>query len=178
MQITEENLVEQLKMKDEEALTYLVETHGGLFNAIIRRYLQGNQSDIEECLSDVLVAIWFHIESFDPAKNEFRQWAAAVAKYRAIDYLRKTAKANEHRSRFELDEARVAKEAVQQPLFDMETLLKGLSPVEKEIFEKYYVEGVPSKEIAVDFKANESWVHNKLSRGRKKLKTILLKEGV
>lgn len=178
MQITEENLVEQLKMKNEDALTYLLETNGGLLNAVIRRYLNGSQVDIEECLSDVLVAIWFHIESFEPAKNEFRQWAAAIAKYRAIDYLRKTAKANEHKSRFELDETRVKQDTLQQPLFDMGALLNGLSPVEKQIFEKYYVEGVPSREIAADFKEKESWVHNKLSRGRKKLKMILLREGI
>lgn len=104
MQITEENIVQQLKVKNEEALPYLVETFGGLLNAVIRRYLQGNQADIEECLSDVLVAIWFHIDSFDPSKNEFRQWAAAIAKYRAIDYLRKARKSNEHMSKFELDE--------------------------------------------------------------------------
>lgn len=178
MHITEENIVEQLKMKNEDALAYLMEAYGGLLNGVIRRYLQGNQADIEECLSDVLVAIWFHIESFNPSKNEFRQWAAAVAKYRAIDYLRKSRKSGEHLSRFQLDETKRRGENSPEPLYDMDTLLNGLSPVERQIFEKYYVEGVPSKEIAVDFQAQESWVHNKLSRGRKKLKTLLLKEGV
>ena len=35
-----------------------------------------------------------------------------------------------------------------------------------------------AKEIADDFHARESWVHNKLSRGRKKLKIILLRDEV
>lgn len=59
---------------------------------------------------------------------------------------------------------------------DMEILLNELSDVERTIFKKYYIEGVPSREIAAYFKSKESWVHNKLSRGRKKLKNILLRD--
>lgn len=104
MRVTEENVVQQLKLKNEESISYVLETYGGLLNAIIRKYLQGNQQDIEECLADVLVSVWFHIDSFDPAKNEFKQWIAAIAKYRAIDYVRKSEKEKQHISKFELDE--------------------------------------------------------------------------
>ncbi len=48
-------------------------------------------------------------------------------------------------------------------MFDMESILNELSGVEKTIFQSYYVEGVPAREIATQFKARESWVHNKLS---------------
>ncbi|MFC3212657.1 sigma-70 family RNA polymerase sigma factor [Planomicrobium okeanokoites] len=175
MKLTEENVVEQLKMKNEEALPYLLQVYGGLLKAIIQRYLKGNPQDMEECLSDILVAVWFHIDSFDATKNTFKQWIAAIAKYRAIDYLRKINKSQKGLSQFALDENTPEQQISQQPLFDMQSILNGLTDVEREIFEKYYVKGVPSKEIADDFHARESWVHNKLSRGRRKLKTILLR---
>lgn len=66
----------------------------------------------------------------------------------------------------------------EQSLVDFSDVFKDLSDVERAIFEKYYVEGVPSKEIATQFDAKDSWVHNKLSRGRKKLKRILLRNEV
>jgi RNA polymerase sigma factor (sigma-70 family) len=175
LRVTEENVVQQIKLKNEKALPYLIRTYGGLLNAIIRRHLNGNQQDREECLADVLVSIWFHIDSFDSSKNEFKQWIAAIAKYRAIDYVRKSVKLKQHMSEFEFDEHIFNQTSVNSYQHDLSSLLKELNDTERAIFQKYYIEGVPSKEIANAFKTKESWVHNKLSRGRKKLKTILMK---
>lgn len=175
MRITEENVVQQIQMKNEKTVSYLIQTYGGLLNGIIRRYLQGNQQDIEECFADVLVSIWFHIHSFDPTKNEFKQWIAAIAKYRAIDYMRKSEKIKQHMSQFEWDEKIVGQPISKHNAMDISNLLNELNDTERAIFEKYYIEGVPSIEIASEFQEKQSWVYNKLSRGRKKLKTILLK---
>jgi RNA polymerase sigma factor (sigma-70 family) len=175
LRVTDENVVQQIKLKNEETIPYLLKTYGGLLNAIIRRYMNGNLQDIEECLADVLVSIWFHIDSFDSTKNEFKQWIAAIAKYRAIDYMRKSEKLKQHVSKVDFDERIASQPSSMQNRLDISSLFKELNDTERKIFEKYYVEGVPSKEIACEFQAKESWVHNKLSRGRKKLQTILLK---
>ncbi|MCZ8534668.1 RNA polymerase sigma-70 factor, ECF subfamily [Paenisporosarcina quisquiliarum] len=174
MRVTEQNVVQQIKYKNEDSISYVLQSYGGLLNTIIRKYLQGNQQDIEECLADVLVSIWFHINSFDSTKNEFKQWIAAIAKYRAIDYVRRSEKSKQYISKFELEEAS-SQSISKQSEFDITYLFNKLNSTERSIFEKYYVEGVSSKEIANEFQAKESWVHNKLSRGRKKLKTILQK---
>ncbi|MFD2444070.1 sigma-70 family RNA polymerase sigma factor [Bacillus sp. CGMCC 1.16607] len=176
MRVTNDNVVQQIKLKNEKTISYLMKTHGGLIHAVIRRYLNGNQQDIEECFSDVLVSIWFHIDSFDSSKNEFKQWIVAIAKYRAIDYVRKSIKLKQHISNKELDD-RILSPLSSESL-ELSSLFKELTDTERTIFKKYYVEGVTSKEIANDFQAKESWVHNKLSRVRKKLKTILLKNEV
>jgi RNA polymerase sigma factor (sigma-70 family) len=174
LRVTEQNVVQQIKYKNEDSISYVLQSYGGLLNTIIRKYLQGNQQDIEECLADVLVSIWFHINSFDSTKNEFKQWIAAIAKYRAIDYVRRSEKSKQYISKFELEEAS-SQSIPKQSEFDITYLFNKLNSTERSIFEKYYVEGVSSKEIANEFQAKESWVHNKLSRGRKKLKTILQK---
>lgn len=175
MRVTDENVVQQIKIKNEDTIPYLLKTYGGLINAIIRRYLNGNPQDIEECMADVLVSIWFHIDSFNPTKNELKQWIAAISKYRAIDYLRKSERVKQHVSKVEFNDRLARQPSSMEVKTDISSLFKGLNDSEREIFEKYYVEGVPSKEIAQEFQAKESWVHNKLSRGRKKLKNILLK---
>ncbi|ALC85320.1 RNA polymerase subunit sigma-70 [Bacillus sp. FJAT-22090] len=178
MKITDENVVQQIILKNEKTIPYLINNYGGLLNGIIRRYLNGNQQDIEECLADVLVSIWFHIDSFDSTKNEFKQWIAAIAKYRAIDYIRKIEKSKQHVSRFRFDEHVYNQSTVKPSEIDLSNILSALNDTERAIFEKYYVDGVSSNEIAKAYKVKQSWVHNKLSRGRKKLKTILLKDGV
>ncbi|MDI2588711.1 sigma-70 family RNA polymerase sigma factor [Psychrobacillus sp. NEAU-3TGS] len=178
MKITDENVVQQIILKNEQTIPYLIQNYGGLLNSIIRKYLKGNQQDTEECLADVITSIWFHIDSFDSRKNEFKQWIAAIAKYRAIDYIRKTEKTKRQVSKFEFDEHVYHQSTLKPSGIDLSAILSELSDTERAIFEKYYVEGVPSNEIAEEYNVKQSWVHNKLSRGRKKLKTLLLKDGV
>ncbi|WP_274308123.1 sigma-70 family RNA polymerase sigma factor [Solibacillus daqui] len=174
MKISDENVVRQIQLKNEEALDYLVITYGGLLNGIIRKYLISHNQDIEECFADVLVSIWFNINSFDPSKNEFKQWIAAIAKYRAIDYFRKLNHVKKHISTTEIND-RLLNEPISIHNSDLAILLNELNDTEKAIFNKYYVEGIPTEEIANELQVKPSWIHNKLSRGRKKLKNILLK---
>lgn len=63
LNITEENVVQQIKQRNEKSITFIIQTYGGLLSAIIKRYVHSNQQDYEECLDDVLLAIWFHIDS-------------------------------------------------------------------------------------------------------------------
>lgn len=175
MKITNENVVQQIIFKNEQTIPYLINNYQGLLNSIIRRYLNGNQQDIEECLADVLTSIWFHIDSFDSSKNEFKQWIAAIAKYRAIDYMRKTEKRKQFAGMSGFDEHAYEHQLVEPSGFDLSAILSSLNDTERAIFEKYYVEGIPTNEIAMEYNVKQSWVHNKLSRGRKKLKTLLLK---
>ncbi len=178
MSVEELCLVEQIKLKNEKSISKILDKYGGLLNAIIQKYLQANCQDTEECMADVLVSIWYHIDSFDPSRNEFKNWIAAIAKYKAIDYLRKSEQEKQYLSKAELMEKDLGQIVSDRNKVDMESLLDELPDVERSIFEKYYLEGVPSREIATEFNARESWVHNKLSRGRKKLRNILMRNEV
>ena len=89
MIITEHNVVQHLRRKNEKAITFIIHVYGGLISSIIKRHLNYQQQDYEECLDDVLLSVWNHIECFDASKNSFKQWIAAIAKYKAIDYRRR-----------------------------------------------------------------------------------------
>jgi RNA polymerase sigma factor (sigma-70 family) len=171
--ITEDNVVQHIKHKNEQAITYMIHQYGGLIATIIRHHLHDQQQDYEECLDDVLLAVWNHIDAFDPARNSFKQWIAAIAKYKAIDYLRRRITLNNRQfSVAEIDDSMLSG-SVARETSDVTTLLEQLSEQERAIFEKYYMEGYPLGEIAQAFQAKESWVYNKLSRGRKKLRLYL-----
>ncbi|GGO04933.1 sigma-70 family RNA polymerase sigma factor [Saccharibacillus kuerlensis] len=170
----EKDIVRRIRQREERALRDLIDLHGGLLTAIVNRHLSGSRQDREECLDDVLLAIWNHIESFDGERNSFKQWAAAVAKYRAIDYQRRWIKEQERRTSEELDPDRLRNmdEGNTAARTSAEDVLAQLPEDERRLFERYYIEGVPTKEIAKALDVRESWIHNKLSRGRKKLKRL------
>lgn len=176
MKITENNVVQQIQNKNEKAIPFIINQYGGLLTSIIKRYVYYQQQDYEECLDDVLLSIWNNIYSFDPAKNSFKQWGAAIAKYKAIDYQRRQITIqNQQFSVADINES-MLKVKQSTETNGVEELLEQLSASERKIFEKYYLEGTPSREIAKEFNAKESWIYNKLSRGRNKLKIFLIQK--
>lgn len=177
----ERAIVRRLRKRDEKALRELIDLHGGLLTAIVDRHLPGSPQDREECLDDALLAIWHNIESFDDERNSFKQWCAAVAKYRAIDYARRIVKERQRRSTDELDTERLpgSETGFFTHVADADDVLSHLPESERRLFEQYYIEGIPVRELAEARQVQESWIHNKLSRGRQKLKKIgLTRNGV
>ncbi|WP_308115299.1 sigma-70 family RNA polymerase sigma factor [Priestia megaterium] len=147
-----------------------MDQYGGLITAIVRKHLGTLKSYEEECVNDVLLAVWHHIDRFDSEKNTFKNWVAAVAKYKAIDYQRKYIK-TQHES---LSEAGMGEtsEVHNIQTNDVEELLGHLSEGDRELFKAYYLQEVELKQIAEKQQTTISNLYNRLSRGRKKLKAI------
>ncbi|UOB97484.1 RNA polymerase factor sigma-70 [Bacillus wiedmannii] len=82
----------QLRKRNEKALYFIIDQYGGLIKSIIQKHLASFQDVQEECMDDVLLAIWNHIEKYDEEKNTLKNWIAAITKYKSIDYARKYAK--------------------------------------------------------------------------------------
>ena len=55
LKITEKNLAEQLKRKNEDALEFVVQNYGGTIKNIISRILYLYPQDAEECLYDSIM---------------------------------------------------------------------------------------------------------------------------
>lgn len=156
--------------KKEKGLELLIDQYGGLITAIARKHLGTLKSYEEECVNDVLLAVWHHIDRFDSEKNTFKNWVAAVAKYKAIDYQRKYIK-TQHES---LSEAGMGEtsEVHNIQTNDVEELLGHLSKGDRELFKAYYLQEIELKQIAQKQQTTISNLYNRLSRGRKKLKAI------
>lgn len=135
MEITENNVVQQIQYKNEQAIPFIINEYGGLLTAIIKRHLNYHQQDYEECLEDVLLSIWDHIHSFDAEKNSFKHWIAAIAKYKAIDYLRKQIiLQNRQFPVADINEALLNEKQLVE-INDVDELLEQLSAIERKIFE-------------------------------------------
>jgi RNA polymerase sigma-70 factor (ECF subfamily) len=64
-------------------------THRQLF-AVIRRIV-GDHAQAEEILQDVYVRIWQSAHAYDATRGSAMAWLATVARYRAIDIVRRNA---------------------------------------------------------------------------------------
>jgi len=180
MKIGEKNYIKQLRLHNEKALAYVIDEYGGLIMSVIRKHLFYLPEKQEECFDDVLLKIWQNIESFDENKSTFRNWAAAVAKYQAIDYLRSYRK---ELQTVNIEDAVIVQEdhalagMIEKEInLEVEKMLECLKPQDRELFYKLYVEEKSMKQISCETGIKQEVIYNRLSRGRKKLRRNILEE--
>ena len=176
--ITDNNFVERLRAKDERALEFIIEKYGGLLYSIIRKKLSLIPDMVDECFDDVLMKAWDHADDYNEDKCDFKGWLAAIARYQAIDYLRK-AKREEFNQMGESLE-----DMANEPGFDderftrleesidseFEQLVSCLSPEDREIFRRIYQKGESMDEISKDLNIPKDQLYNHTSRGKKKIR--------
>ncbi len=87
--LEDELIIKYIKKRKEKGMEMLIDNYRGLITAVVRKHLGVLINYEEECVSDIFLAIWDNIKSFDSDKNSFKNWICAISKYRAIDYKRK-----------------------------------------------------------------------------------------
>lgn len=174
MRIGEKNYIQQLQLHNEKALIYVIDKYGGLLMAVIRKHLFNMPERQEECFNDVLLKIWQNISSFNESKSTFQNWAAAIAKYRAIDYLRQY-----HRDLMTLDidntviarEDSMLAEMIEKEISEeVKKMLDCLKPKDRELFLKLYVEEKPIEQVSRETGMKAEVIYNRISRGKKKIR--------
>lgn len=178
--INNDNYIEQLRARNEHALEYVVERYGGLLYSILRKKLYLIPDMVDECFDDVLLKVWDHADDFDETRCEFKTWLAAIARYRAIDYLRKAKREEMNMASESLSEMVIEPGADDKRLRDIEEAIDGetekmlayLSPKDQEIFRRIYLEGESVDDVSKDLNLPKSQVYNHTSRGKRKLQKL------
>ncbi len=176
MKINEDNFVKELQKQNEKALEYIIDEYGGLIKAIVKKHMVYLQSEQEECINDILIGIWKNSMQFQPEKSSFKNWIAAIAKYKVIDYQRKYLKQIQCE---QLENVIVAEEeigitkVIEQEISQQTTeLLNCLKSVDRHLFLELYVEDKDIKEVSEATGMKESLIYNRISRGKKKIKQL------
>lgn len=175
MKIDEDNFIDQLHMKNEDALMYVIDEYGGLVKAVIRKNMPCLKQKQEECFNDVLLSVWEHTDSFQSENNSFRNWIAAIAKYKSIDYMRKHRYESE---KFVYDEMEDFELPVQDRVEILdneisartEELLSVLKPRDREILIRIYADEEPVEQVSRDLNIKKPVIYNRISRAKKKLR--------
>jgi len=166
MTIDEKNLIKGLKRRDELSLKAFIHGYGGLMKSVIYPYFPNSPEDREEVLNDAILKVWQNIDAYDKTQSEFKNWCAAVAKYRAIDYYR----------RYEIfEEANHIAENITDQLAKerLDNFLAGLSTTDRMIFTALYVEGEKTKTLAQKLSLTENAIYKRVQKARQKAKQSL-----
>lgn len=174
MKIGETNYIQQLQLHNEKALIYVIDKYGGLLMAVIRKHLFYLPQRQEECFDDVLLKIWQNISDFDESKNTFKNWAAAIARYRAIDYLRQYQReletVNIEDTVIAQEDAQLAGMIEKEISEEVGKMLQCLKPSDRELFLKLYVEEKTMDEVSQETGMKKAAIYNRLSRGKHKIR--------
>src|SRR5438046_2210319 len=80
-------LVERLQRRDAQALADLYDRYGRLVYALILRIVK-DTGIAEDLVQETFLRVWNRVQGFDAQKGSIGPWLLAVARNRAIDYLR------------------------------------------------------------------------------------------
>lgn len=173
--INDVNFLREIEKGNEEALRYIIQKYGNLVRSVIGRYLYLLKEEQEECFDDVFLSIWEHIDSFDKTRNSFANWTAGIARYKAIDYLRRYKKQFEEVA---LDDTLASEDekllALMEDEISEETewILQCLKPKERELFEKLFVEEMTIVQVSESLQTNPNVIYKRLSRARKRMREL------
>lgn len=147
-------LVQRLKMRDPKAMSDLYDRYGRLAYSLICRVVR-NPSAAEDLLQETFMRVWNRVGSFDAERGALGPWVLAVARNRAIDYLRSVdgrmqagavdLDRIEHPAQFsDLDASALAIDRVRR----LKSAFEKLTPNQRLVIELAYYEGMSQTEMA------------------------------
>jgi RNA polymerase sigma-70 factor (ECF subfamily) len=151
-------LVQRLKARDPKAMSDLYDRYGRLAYSLICRVVR-NPSAAEDLLQETFLRVWNRVGSFDAERGALGPWVLAVARNRAIDYLRsvdgrmQAGAVNldriEHPSQFsDIDASTLAIDRVRR----LQSAFEKLAPNQRLVIELAYYEGMSQTEMAARLK--------------------------
>ena len=172
LELTEEDALQRLRAQDPAALSWLIGRYNRYVASIVCAVLGARcrPQDAEELTADVFYSVFRRAEAISPGK--LQAYLGAAARNRAKDFLRKQAPIEADLDTIALPDGANAPE---QELLRRERQA-AMSPVDREIFLRYYYYLQPAPEIAQAMGLTHGAVRTRLSRGRAALKKTLLQE--
>jgi RNA polymerase sigma-70 factor (ECF subfamily) len=176
--LTDEQLIQCLARGDMDAFLDAISGFDRLLWSIAGGILKnvGAREDVEECVSDVYIALWRNPRGFDPGKGSLKTYLAVMARSRALDCLRRLARAPlaELRGDTPAPEGTPDDALLSRELFGaLRGALDALGEPEREILvRRYFFEEKPA-EIALNLALPLKEVNNRLYQGKIKLRKSL-----
>ena len=182
MKATEDNFIHLIRKKNEKGLIYMTDHYGYIIKAVLRKHLFRLSDKEEECMNDVLWAVWQNIESYDPSKSSFSSWLAGVSRYKAIDckrkYIKQLSESSLDSFPYPVEDRKAENDLLKVELEEeIEEILSSLSLKDREIFRQVFLEEESIQSVAKRTGMKEATVYQRISRGRSKLRAMFGKGG-
>lgn len=174
MRITEENFVSEMIAGNEKTIAYVIEHYGWIIKSVVTKHLYYLSHYQEDCMNDILLAVWQHIDRFKPDLNSFKNWLAGVSKYTALNYVRKYKRELEQEP---LEAADLAtgdityEENVKDEVsIYFKQILEYMKKEDQELFISLYIKEQSVQEISQATGMKKEVIYNRLSRAKSKVK--------
>jgi RNA polymerase sigma-70 factor, ECF subfamily len=177
------DLVLRLQRRDPQALADLYDRYGRLVFSLILRVVR-DTGIAEDLVQETFLRVWNRVQGFEAGKGTIGPWLLAVARNRAIDYLRSAG--GRERNALELEDniyPALASDMEQSILnSDRIRLVKAamdkLSPNQRQAIELAYFEGLSQSEMAErmgqPLGTVKTWVRTALRSLRDELGTAVM----
>lgn len=171
----EADLARRLVEQDQRALSELYQRFGGLVYSIALRVVQ-NSTLAEEVTQDTFLKVWHQPESWDPQRGKFTSWLLTIARYTAIDRLRKEQR-RPLQNALELDEVRVGKRGLMDDdnWLDgriLRSLMQRLPPEQAQVIELAFYQDMSHSEMAEHLGLPLGTIKTRVRLGLQKLKSM------
>lgn len=158
---------------DRRAYDALLRELMAVLRAFFTRRLSGAPSEVEDLVQETLIAVHTRRLSYDRARA-FTPWLFAIARYKLIDYFRRTGATPQH---VEFDESvddlhcfdTAYDETACLAGHDLNRLLAFLPEQQRMLINKTKIEGQSASDMACEFGLSESNVKVTIHRGLRSL---------
>ena len=147
-------LVERLKRREPQAMADMYDRYGRVTYSLIFRIVR-NTAIAEDLVQETFLRVWNRVHAFDSERGALGVWMLAVARNRALDYVRSVdGRMAQNAYQLEELESPGAFADVEQNLLNIDRArllrdaLSKLNPNQREVIEMAYYEGLSQSEMA------------------------------
>ena len=171
---TDEELMERVQHRDQEAFTRLLDRHlVGLQRFLLR--MTGNAADADEVSQEAFLRIWSHAGRWQPDRVKFTTWLYRIARNLAIDRHRKNRETTDDDLTMIVDDSLDAAHAIDADR--RQRLLRGavaqLPERQRTALVLCHFDGMSNQDAAAVLEVTVEALESLLSRARRTLKTTL-----
>ena len=146
-------LIERLKRRDPQALAELYDRYGRAAYSLALRVVR-DKAIAEDLVQETFLRVWNRVHSIDHEKGAIGPWLLAIARNKAIDYLRSSAGRERNIELDETDHAPLYREMEAEILVSdqarrVKSALDKLGPNYRTVMELAYFEGLSQSEMSV-----------------------------
>ena len=169
-----DSILKLIAKGEDRAFNLLIEKYGNLVWSIGRKFLY-KESDVEDAVQEVFIAIWKAAEKFDHTKASEVTFISMIARRRFIDYLRKVGK---HRNLQSIDEdngQELFKESILNESTDLQLIKDAIGTLvieDQELLNLSVYQGYSHSEIAKLLNIPLGTVKTRIRRNLIKLKGL------
>lgn len=169
-------LMERIARRDQSALAELYQRYAALVYSIAIRVLQ-NPGSAEEVMQDTFVKVWREPAKWNPDGGRFINWIVTIARYTAIDRLRKERR-QPPLTATALDEMPIPAtmgtidESLLNDVQLIHRLIEQLPPAQLEVIQLAFWQGMTHVEISQQLHLPLGTVKSRLQLGLRKLRDL------